>query len=313
MYDTIHLRLRQDDLDSGANFIEGLPPLLTDVARHERADGDVWYSGNLGNLSVTFNRFSLYIKDGSLCRWFLGDNLQTMKRGDVRQAIECLSDTLYLPMNRASVTRLDIAANLIMQHPVSTYLEHLGVLSRYKRLAQPSGIYYTQHDKRLCFYDKIKEQRAKRAEIPGLYEGQNVLRYEQRYTQRVASQFKLPELKASTLYDADFYSGAMRVWRDTYKAIRKINEYNLNFGMIKGKKDLQKMGVLALVNMSGGQTEIIRQINDASGRGELTSKQALDLRRAVNDACKADGSMVTQSNAVTELDKKIAEAVKIYG
>lgn len=297
----------------GANFIEDLPPLLTDVARHEQANGVVWFSGKLGNLSVTFNHFSMYIKDGSLCRWYLGDNLQTMKRADVRQAIECLSDMLSLPMDRAVVTRLDIAANLIMKHPVSTYLAHLGELSRYKRLAQPSGLYYQQKDKRLCFYDKIKERQVKRAEIPELYDGQNVLRYEQRYTQRVARKFGLRELKASTLYDADFYSGVVRIWKDTYKAIRKINEYNLNFGMIKGKKDLQKMGVLALVNMSGGQNEMIRQINDASGRGELTSKQALDLRRAVNDACKTDGSMVTQSDAVTELDKKIAEAVKIYG
>lgn len=313
MFDTIHLRLRQDDLAGGVNFIESLPYLLTDVSTHQSEAGEVWVRGNLGNLTIRANHFQMSVKDGSLCRWYLGDNFQTMGRGEARRAIECLSDMLHLPMSNAAVTRLDLAANFIMKYPPTTYLDHLGELRYNKRLPQPDGLYYAQHDKRLCFYDKVKEQKNKHEEIPEVYLGQNVLRYEQRYLQRVARNLSVPDVRASMLYDDDFYHRLVLNWRDTYRAIKKINLTNFDFTMIKGKKQLYKMGVLALVNMSGGKNEFLRQIDEAGKRGELDGKQKSDLRAAVNEACKIDGSMVTQSDAVAELDKKINEAVRIYG
>ena len=72
------------------------------------------------------------------------------------------------------------------------------------------------------------------------------------------------------------------------------------------------MGLLSLVEQAGGQLEMIAQINEAAKRGELTKKQAYDLRQAVNDACKVREGLTVQNEAIQELDKKVMEAVKFY-
>ena len=72
------------------------------------------------------------------------------------------------------------------------------------------------------------------------------------------------------------------------------------------------MGVLTLINQAGGQVEMIEQINEAQKRGDLTKKQAFDLRQAVNDACKVREGLTVPNEAIQELDKKVMEAVMFY-
>lgn len=78
------------------------------------------------------------------------------------------------------------------------------------------------------------------------------------------------------------------------------------------KQQLYKMGILSMVERVGGEVEMIAQINEAQKRGDLTAKQAFDLRQAVKDACKAREGLTEPSEAITELDKKIAEAIRYY-
>ena len=57
---------------------------------------------------------------------------------------------------------------------------------------------------------------------------------------------------------------------------------------------------------------MIEQINEAQKRGDLTKKQAYDLRQAVNDACQIKEGLTVPNEAIKELDKKINEAVRFY-
>ena len=72
------------------------------------------------------------------------------------------------------------------------------------------------------------------------------------------------------------------------------------------------MGVLSLIEQAGGQLQMIEQINEAQKRGELSKKQAFDLRKAINDACKINDGLTVPNEAIQELDKKVNEAVKFY-
>ena len=148
--------------------------------------------------------------------------------------------------------------------------------------------------------------------IPELYEGRNVLRYEQRYTNRIASQFKVGEVTGAMLYDEVFYVGLLNRWKEAYKSIQKINDVSLNFQAMKTKQQLYKMGVLSLIEQAGGQLQMIEQINEAQKRGELSKKQAFDLRQAINEACKTRHGLTVPNEAIKELDKKVNEAVKYY-
>lgn len=310
MYDTVNFRLIQSKAGS-VDFLAETPCYLENVGEHNY-NGDIVITGNLKGLKISLNRYQIKIKDGSLCKWYLGDNFQTLGRGDTQRAIENLSDTLHIPMSKATVTRLDIAQNFITRHPPEVYLNHLGILKYATRLQELNGVYYSQTGGRLCFYDKNREQKSNREPIPELYEGRNVLRYEQRYTNRIASQLKVGEVTGTTLYDEVFYIGILNRWKDTYKAIQKINDVSLNFQAMRTKQQLYKMGVLSLIEQAGGQLQMIEQINEAQKRGELSKKQAFDLRQAINEACKIRDGLTVPNEAIQELDKKVSEAVKFY-
>ena len=310
MYDTIFARLTQGEVQ-GVDFLAETPCYLDNVAEHTYSDGVV-VTGDVGNLKVTLNHFQVKVRDGSLCKWYLGSNFKTMGRKDTQMAIERLSDTLHLPIEKAIITRIDVAQNLITRYPPDVYYNHLGLLKYATRLQEPNGIYYSQTGGRLAFYDKCREQRAKGEDVPELYEGKNVLRYEQRYTKRIARQLNVPEVTGSMLYDESFYIGMLNRWRDTYRDIQKVNDVNLNFGVMKTKQQLYRMGVLSLIKQAGGQLEFIAQINEAQKRGELTTKQAFDLRAIVKDVCQIREGLTAQSVAIQELDKKVSEAIRFY-
>lgn len=310
MYDTVFLNLRQEDAE-GVDFLEYVPYCLDDVSEHYY--GDVTsITGSLEGLKVTAMRTLVKVRDGSLCKFLLGDNYQSLGRHDTKLAIEKLSDLLHLPMDRAKVVRMDVAQNLIMRFPTSVYFEHLGMLRFGKRLVEPNGLYYALSGGRLCFYDKNHEQGEKKEYIPDLYQGRNVLRYEKRSTNRIAANMGVPIVTGALLYDEAFYMSTLNGWKSSYQSIQKINDVNLNFDSMKTKQQLYKMGILSLVEQAGGQIEIIKQINEAQKRGELTNKQAYDLRLAINEACSIREGLVVPNEAIQELDKKIAEAIMYY-
>ena len=282
MYDTINFRLTAEDA-CNIDFLEETPCYLNNIAHHIFSGVPV-VTGDLGGLKVVASEWQVKVKDASLCKWYLGDNFQELGRGTTQQAIEKLSDDLHLPMDRATITRLDVGVNIITQHPPATYLNHLGVLANAKRLQQPKGLYYSKRNEVLCFYDKVMECKAHNELLPPLYRGRNVLRYEQRYMHRIHSRLKVPAVTGATLYDEAFYMAVLERFFKTYKAIKKINDIKPNFKIMKGRKDFQRMGVLSLIERLGGEIELTNQINEAQQRGELTSKQAYDLRNEVRIA-----------------------------
>lgn len=310
MYDTVNLRLTAGEY-GGVSFLDETPQYLTDIAEHNY-NGDLIVTGSLDGLKVTVNSWQIKVKDTSLCKWYLGDNLKTLGRGDVQMAFERMSDLIHLPMKYATVTRLDVACNFIMCHPIDVYLNHLGALAWSKRLLQPSGLYYHKANEVLCFYDKNREQRVKGEPLNELYQGRNVLRYEQRFTKRLATVLGVPVMNGETLYNEAFYIAVLKRWRDTYNDISKINDIQLNYTAMKGKQGLYRFGVLALVEQFGGEIALLSQIDEARKRGELTTKQAYDIREAVKNACQEREGLTVKNEAINELSKKVAEAVRFY-
>ena len=314
MYDTVFLCLTQADVSGGGvDFLKVVPRFLDNIVEC-RCNGVVSVTGDLNGLKVTATGQRVRIRGGSLCKFLLGNNFQTMGRSDTKRAIEKLTDSLRLPMDKASVTRMDVAQNFIMKYPVAVYLNHLGVLKYADRLEEPSGLYYRLNKDRLCIYDKNREQRDKREAIPDLYSNRNVLRYERRYTQRIAAKFGVAEVTGARLYEEAFYIQVLNAWKADYQAIQKINDIDttLNFQAMNTVRQFQRACVRSKVEEMGGLIQMLNQIKEAQKRGELTKKQALDLRRTVNEACQETGGQTAQNEAIKELDKKVAEAVRFY-
>ena len=233
---------------------------------------------------------------------------------DTRMAIEKLSDALHLPIDQAQVTRIDIAQNFILKHPPEVYWNHLGISGRSKRLEQSDGLYYRNTRGSLVFYDKIKEQKKKRQTIPELYRDKNVLRYEARYTNRLNNTFKVNRVTGSLLYDEAFYSGLINRWEDSYKAINKINDVTMNINdmKIKSAKDLKTFGVLQYVKLKGGEIAAMKSIDENLKKGELTRRQAFDLREYIKEVCEQRIGISTESDVIKELNNKVEETCKNY-
>lgn len=306
MYDTINFRLTAGDA-VGVNFLEETSCYLTDIGEHVYSNG-VSLSGNLGGLKVGITSDKITVKDRSICKWFMGNNYNSMSRDDVRRAVERLSDELHLPMNLATVTRLDVASNLIMQYPIDVYTRHLGALRYAGRLEQPHGLLYNRRNESLCFYNKNREQRDKGEQIPELYQGKNVLRYEQRYLKRLPFVLKVQAVTGATLYEEDFYSAVVARWRDTYNAISKIEDIALDGKAMKGLREWDRLGRLAYIERVGGELAFLKTVDEQQKTGEITAKQAYSIKQAAKRLKRQDG-LTVKSEVIKELDSKIAEVL----
>lgn len=309
MIDTVNFMLTQHEAE-GVNFLEVIPPRLdpSRMTYHRSAHGEA-VTSTLDNLTISVNRHRVFVKDGSLCKFIHGSNFEAMNREDIRRAVEKLSDCLLLPMERAKITRLDVAANLMMKHPTQVYINHLGTMEHRTRLQQPDSVYYTKRGEQLYFYDKIKEQKSKREPIPEALQGCNVLRYECRYTKQLPALFGVSAVTAASLYDKKFYNMMLTRWRDTYNEINKTNETTIDFEAMKGARELKQLGVLAVMAQVGGEVEFMKQLTEAQQCGKINKQRACRLRQAVKRAKQICEEMTTKNDVITELDRKIADIV----
>lgn len=309
MFDTVNLRLSSDEVKG--------TDLLSEIPNHFEVTSESMYqtgpsvSGYIDNLKVTVNERGIRVGNGSLCKYYLGDNFQTIGRQDTQKAIQKISDTLHLPFDRAHVTRLDIAQNLILKHPLPVYFNHLGTAQYYTRFEQPDSVYYSNSKRKLVFYNKVKEITAKREPVPELYRGRNALRFEMRLEKRLREQFKRKEVTANLLFDEKFYIKLIDWWFDEYQNIQKINAMETDLSNVKTKRDLYNIGLLALVQKEGGPMAIKKKIDEMYQTGQISRKQVYDLKQAVKDALSNETSQ-KQSEAIKELDKKIKQAVRFY-
>lgn len=310
MYDSVNIVLSSDHAPQ-TDFLSEVPLLLDNISEHIFSGGTKAVCGYCGGLKVTVTDTRVKIGDASLCKWYFGDNFQTLTRSDTRQAIEKLSDTLRLPLYHAHVTRIDVAQNFILKHPIEAYLPDLGELTYYHRLPQPSGLYYQNNKRKLVFYDKIKEQKKKSQPIPDQYRGCNVLRYEMRYTSRLRQDLKCEEVTVMDLYDEHFYMKIIDNWANTYHAINKINRMQLDFSKIKTKSDLRIIGLANLVDQSGGELLLYQRINQQFKQGVISSKQAYDLKQAIKVACGHKIAAV-RNDLIDELGAAVTYGAQLY-
>ena len=82
---------------------------------------------------------------------------------------------------------------------------------------------------------------------------------------------------------------------------------------MKSTKDFNRAAWLALVEKVGGEMALLEQIKETQQRGDITKKQAFDLRKAVKKAClSSEMSLFVQNDVIAELDRKVTEAALYY-
>ena len=155
MYDTVKFRL--NCLEKEIRYLLSKFDSQRDTNVHDKCR---FYQ--LDNLGINIYNSFITI-EGSLAKFYYGNNLHLLGREEIKQAIDLLSDILQLDINSAHVTRIDIAADFEMSHNTKEYFPFLGNYPRHKRdLCKGTTLYYKSASHTCTFYDKGKESQGKK-------------------------------------------------------------------------------------------------------------------------------------------------------
>ena len=308
--DTISIKLGIEHIGN-IDLLATIPNYLQDVSEHFYEGGNTAITGRLKNLKVVVTSQAISVKNGSLTKWYLGNNLGILSRGDIERAFNQLSDTLHVPINKADIKHFDFGKNIALAHPVSLYLNYLGSNGKYTRLEQKTALNYKITGRELCIYDKLAEMKSRGDTPPPLYHNSNMFRYEKRYLQGIAKYFNRASVTVATLYDEHFYMGLIEDWHKDYVNIQKQKTLKIDMDMVTTKEQMKMLGVLALVEMQGGKLAAFENIKERQTKKDLSKKQAYDLKELINQSLNLK-LQTKQSDLIIELDSKMKEAVKYF-
>lgn len=283
---------------------------LSGITEHSRHDGQVYISGYLNNYQVNISEQGVSLK-GSLAKYFLPDNFHTLTRSDSGRAFEMMADELYLPIQKAKVNRIDFSQNFLMDFEPEAYYNFLGECQYYNRQPQSKSLYYTNTLRQKLFYNKIAEGKAKGLSLPDVWNGQNVLRYEMRFTSRLPKQFNQAEITASSLSDEKFYMAIFDKWLAEYEAINKLHSIKFNLSDMNSPKDFWKQLDLMAINIIG-QDKIMQEVENLRHQKAFDKPEYYSrLKKEIKELCKTP-EMTAPSDLVAELDKKIKSSKRNY-
>ena len=308
MFDTLKLYLRQDSARD-TDLLAEVPVYLENITAHED-DAGISYSGMLNNMRIHVSERGVSI-NGSIAKYYLSDNMQTLRRQDTEQAIQKLSDDLHLPVDKAQVSRVDFAHNFIMQYEADVYYQYLGESQFFKRYIQPESLYYKNGNRTKLFYDKPAEAKSKGYKIPEVWTGKHVLRYEISYRRRLAKQFKEPEVRAGTLYDEQFYIKLIDRYVSDFKSIHKYSEINLDTENMRTPKDFWDQMALLMIDRIGqnGAVDLVEELRakDVLDKPEYYSR----LKKQIRDKSKKF-SASDSAPLIEELESKVSALKRYY-
>ena len=300
MYDTINMYY--NILDNPAPSIEKLFEHCNNKSEHYNVRDDSSYlQGNLKNMRVTLNESSISVK-GSLCKYFYGNNIDTLNLTNTREALNQISADLSIDIHKASVSRIDFSTNIVTDYTPTIYYPYLGNLTRFQRFEQPNAIYYNQDAKRLLFYDKIEEAKKKGMTIPKQHIGDNLLRYELVLNSDVPRYLKYNGLYALDLGSEELFKKLLHIWYGYYQQIQKHSKtIKIMADNIKTPKDVETRIFNALVRRN--PEEVQRFLSELKAKDVFEHKEYYSrLNSKIRNIQK---TQAVENDLIEELSSKI--------
>ena len=247
--------------------------------------------------------------DGSLSKFvYNGGNVIPLTRHTTEEAIKKLSDALQINIEDASVSSIEFGANFLMRHKPAEYLKRMGELPRRKRYTFNIDTLYYKHKGKeqpdtFCLYDKISDAKAKGMPIPQGFEDKNLLRVELRLNGSLAKQMGVAEVKASTLYDRQFYSKIRCRFINTYFSISKLNKLNTHFmAEIKTPKDAVDGFLGLMLAKVGGMQEIDSYLEELKANQVFSDRINYKRTRDALYKAASKAKLSSKDELVAELD-----------
>ena len=300
MYDTINMYY--NILDNPAPSVEKLFGHCNNRSEHYNVKNDSSYvQGDLRNMRVTLNEASISVK-GSLCKYFYGNNIDTLNLTNTREALNQISADLSIDIHKASVSRIDFSTNIVTDFTPTIYYPYLGQLSRFERSEKPHSIYYNQEAKRLLFYDKIEEAKKKGMTIPKQHIGDNLLRYELVLNKGISRYLKYNGLYVQDLGSEELFKKLLHLWYSYYQQIQKHSKtIKIMADNIKTPKDVETRIFNALVRRN--PEEVQRFLLELKAKDVFEHKEYYSrLNSKIRNIQK---TQIVENDLIDELSSKI--------
>ena len=314
MYDTIHLMIRENDLDYSICFLEEVSCKI-DIDKKKSNEKRIF--GYLGNMEIEIWGDVLRIK-GSLSKWLSSQNVYGMDFKDVESGIKKLEEKLGISLKNAIVTRIDVAKSFDMEALVESYLERMYFLNGFHRyMFKSNSMYFTKDSKsevekgkkrknnenlQLYFYDKSQEIDDKEDFMGDVVRRHVfILRYELRIL-KVKYTFKR-EIHCYDLFSEDFYIELIELWYEMYKMIEKRYESLEDYCELKfnGNKEFYRTCACLCVMAFNMEEEVdkvwkMKKVSPQNKSNVL--KLIKELKEEVKSRCK-------EKSLIDELDEKV--------
>jgi len=306
MFDTVHFWINRVELSGASPF--DIQPYLSEITERQNERAGYSCSGNIGEYAVNIGENGISLK-GSLSKYYLGNNIDTLTRHTIKKAIEQLSDSLHLDLRAARVTRLDVSTVMPTKRPPADYYSYLGQKPYFERLQSTKDtLYYNNHQRQIIFYDKTKEAHNSSIAIPEIFLKNNLFRYELRYTKRLNKQLKA-DITASTLTDELFYKAIIKNWHNEFKTIQKLKNQSFmanNTNTLKEAKD----ALFAHLLQQSGQSTIDEFLAELKAAKRFKNRS--DYTKLKNDLNKMIGTydFEVKNELVKELETQIFDIAR---
>lgn len=244
MYDLITIYKQTKETIKYENLIKVSPIIKTDTK-------EIVTYAQLQNMRIVERLGSVSIK-GSLAKYFLGNNINTLTRLETKWAIEQMQDDLGINLQNSNVYRIDIASNFIMKHPYKNYFDFLIDAPYTKKGYISDSVYFSNKQRQLIFYGKIQEMKDKGNPIPKefIQYKDNMLRYEIRMKKRLKEQIG-NEVKLNDLYEPNFFKYMVTKWMEDYFSVNKMQRIMLDRKAYSTPKNYKDYLLLKLINEKG--------------------------------------------------------------
>ena len=309
MYDKIKISLKAEP--STKNY-------LTHLGVHLFKNSDCeFYTGKIGTLKVRINGEYKMTIEGSLSKYYLGNNIDLFHTDKIDSAFDKLSQEINLDLKTAVVSSLEFGRCFNMNEPIPYYLEELGDSKNYKECGRySSSLTYRKTNRKLLIYDKIKEMKSKRQKIPSHITHPYILRIENAYLNNVSNQLKENTITVQTLKNQGFQEKLLKLLFDDYSSISDKNIFRIRKGFEpKNPSELKIMLMQLGIKQIGGALKCKREVDRIRNNMIKNKKYNMSMNTSLNrmksliNKIDSNQDYFESSNSSLELNRKMIDAL----
>ncbi|MGN7756434.1 phage/plasmid replication domain-containing protein [Chryseobacterium sp. 22532] len=260
------------------------------------------------NFRVTTRNKKLII-EGSLAKYFNGNNIEPFSWLDVKSAIKKLSFEIDLPLEEGILRRVDIGMNFSVNKDVVEYFPEMFHLHCYQRIHKHKTTLRFEnnsHRFNFCFYDKkrlVLKSKRNYDDFELISEYQNLMRIELQIEEGLQLFLKRTEpVKVSELFSRDFCKLLLKKWLRLYRRIQKRGVKLFPTGT-KGREDFDLLMRREFIETYGWEYLEYR-LEQLVKQGSFTRGQKCEKKKQFTRAMLDKRPFIYQEH-VNELNRKV--------